>query len=516
MPQLSPEPALQVTETVPPVSPGQVIGERYLVGSVIGEGGMGVVCIATHVHLGTPVAIKLIRSDLKHDPDSLARFWNEARTAAALKGEHIARVYDFGQLDSGEPYLVMEHLEGLGLDAFLAERGPLSQSEAVDILLQACEGLAEAHSVSLVHRDIKAANLFLVRRPDGQFTLKILDFGIAKRLVDGAHWERTESRGSVGSPFYMPPEQMLEPATVDQRADVWSLGVLLFELLTGEYPFTGDGAVQICANVLTAPTPALSALRPDVAPGVEAIVQRCLEKRADDRYASVLDLAEALRPFGSTAQAASALAPSEGLNLDAPTDRDSPAAIRAAVESEMAAEADGVRGNATVESWSPVIVRSSRRARASRTRWRPSLGTFVATVIAALLLGGALSWLNWPVIANRYAAERRLLQHLKSPWDPVLAPNQADDGLERELPVPELWNLPNTTTNEASAQPATTRESASVQRPVSGALTPEQSRLRAERYERWLREGGMVRLDGEWTEGKSTPTPLDTKDGGEP
>jgi serine/threonine-protein kinase len=483
---------------------------------------MGVVCIATHVHLGTPVAIKLIRSDLKHDPDSLARFWNEARTAAALKGEHIARVYDFGQLETGEPYLVMEHLEGIGLDAFIAERGPLSQFEAVDILLQACEGLAEAHSVSLVHRDIKAANLFLVRRPDGQFNLKILDFGIAKRLVDGAHYGGTESRGSVGSPFYMPPEQMLEPARVDQRADVWSLGVLLYELLTGEYPFTGDGAVQVCANVLTAPTPSVRALRPDVAPGVEAIVQRCLEKRTDDRYSGVLELAEALRPFGSTAQAASALAPSEGLNLDAPTDPESPAAIRAAVEALAASEGQRARENATAESWSPVIVRNRRRARQSRARWRPSLSVFLATAIAALLLGGALSWLNWPLVATRYAAERRLLQHLRSPWDPVLGPNQAeDDELDREWAVPELWNLP-TTKSEAPATPTTAKESADTKASESRPLTPlppptpEQGRQRAERYERWLREGGMVRLDGEWTEGKTTPTPLETKDGGEP
>lgn len=508
MPHSPAEPALHVAETVPPVAPGRVIGDRYLIGSVIGEGGMGVVCAATHVHLGTPVAVKLIRSDLKHDPDSISRFLNEARTAAALKGEHIARVYDVGQLETGEPYLVMEHLEGLGLDAFLAERGPLAQAEAVDILLQACEGLAEAHAVALVHRDIKAANLFLSRRPDGQFTLKILDFGIAKRLVEGPHPGLTDSRGSVGSPFYMPPEQMLAPATIDQRADVWSLGVLLYELLTNEYPFAGESAVQVCANVLTAPTPALRALRPDVDPSIEAIVQRCLEKQAEARFSGVTELAEALRPFGSSAQAASVVAATEALSLAAPEDGAAIAEIEVPVESLEPGAPDRAHESATVESWAPVAVYEKRR---SGRPGRAARGALATAVIAGLLFGGALSSFLWPEFFARHTAARERIAKLRLPWDPTLNPESTESTLERKIPPPDLWI--SATSSETRSAPAREIPAGLAPSDHPQTLSPER---RAERYERWLREGGMVRLNGEWTAGQDAPTPLDTKDRGLP
>jgi eukaryotic-like serine/threonine-protein kinase len=218
---------LTLLQAALPIETGQIIGERYLVGEVLGGGGMGVVRAGTHVLLGTPVAIKVIHSELKHDAEAVQRFVNEARAAAALKGEHIARVFDVGVLESGEPYLIMEQLEGMGLDQYLAGRGPLTPVEAVDIVLQVCEGLTEAHAAGLVHRDIKPANLFLARRPDGQLSAKILDFGIAKRL-DAPSPALTDPGRSLGSPWYMSPEQMLTPASVDARADVWSLGVLLF------------------------------------------------------------------------------------------------------------------------------------------------------------------------------------------------------------------------------------------------------------------------------------------------
>src|SRR6185369_14452217 len=151
---------------------------------------------------------------------------------AGLRSEHVARVYDVGRLDSGEPYLVMERLEGVGLDDLIKESGPLEPHEAVDLVLQACEGLAEAHAVGLVHRDIKPANLFLTRRPDGRPFVKVLDFGISKRLLD-VHLGLTDPRSGIGSPWYMSPEQMRNASSVSQRTDIWSLGVVLFELLTG-------------------------------------------------------------------------------------------------------------------------------------------------------------------------------------------------------------------------------------------------------------------------------------------
>jgi serine/threonine-protein kinase len=281
-----------------PVSAGQVIGGRYEVRSVIAHGGMGIVCEAIHLELGTPVAVKFIHSDLVDNPDMVQRFLNEARTAAGLRSEHIARVYDAGRLDSGEQYLVMERLDGTGLDELIKESGPLEPAEAVDLVLQACEGLAEAHAVGLVHRDIKPANLFLTRRPDGRPFVKVLDFGISKRLLD-VPLGLTDPRSSIGSPWYMSPEQMKNASSVNQRTDIWSLGVVLFELLTATHPFEGRTVPEVCSKVLTEPAPLLRSKRADADPRLEAIISRCLEKEADDRYPTVASLAESLAPCGS-------------------------------------------------------------------------------------------------------------------------------------------------------------------------------------------------------------------------
>ncbi|HVY25989.1 MAG TPA: serine/threonine-protein kinase [Polyangiaceae bacterium] len=289
--------------TALPIQAGQIIGERYLVGEVLGYGGMGVICAGTHVLLGTPVAIKLIHSELKDDPEAMQRFVNEARSAAALKGEHIARVFDVGVLPSGEPYLVMEQLEGTSLDQYLEGRGALEQHEAVDILLQVCEGLAEAHAAGLVHRDIKPSNLFLALRPDGRSSIKILDFGIVKS-VHAESPRLTDPDKSLGSPWYMSPEQMTTPADVDARSDVWSLGVLLFELLSRRLPFEGDSLPEVCANVLASPPASLFEYRNDLAPELDAIVHHCLEKDRDRRISSVSELAHALLPHATVLHAA--------------------------------------------------------------------------------------------------------------------------------------------------------------------------------------------------------------------
>jgi serine/threonine-protein kinase len=259
---------------------------------------MGIVCEAVHLELGTPVAVKFIHADLVDNPDMVQRFLNEARTAAGLRSEHIARVYDAGRLDSGEHYLVMERLDGTGLDGLIKELGPLEPHEAVDLVLQACEGLAEAHAVGLVHRDIKPANLFLTRRPDGRPFVKVLDFGISKQLLD-VHLGLTDPRSSIGSPWYMSPEQMKNASSVSQRTDIWSLGVVLFELLTAAHPFEGRTVPEVCSKVLTEPAPLLRSKRADADPRLEAVISRCLEKEADDRYPTVASLAESLAPCGS-------------------------------------------------------------------------------------------------------------------------------------------------------------------------------------------------------------------------
>jgi serine/threonine-protein kinase len=396
-----------------PIAPGQIIAERYLVGEVLGGGGMGVVCAGTHVLLGTPVAIKLISSELKDDAEAIVRFMNEARAAAALKGEHIARVFDVGQLESGEPYLVMEQLEGLGLDQYLLGQGPLPASEAVAIALQVCEGLAEAHAAALVHRDIKPGNLFLARRPDGQFSVKIIDFGIAKQPVSAQTPALTNPGKSLGSPWYMSPEQMLTPASVDQRADLWSIGVLLFELLTGQLPFTGESVPQVCALVLTATPAKPSELRSGIPPELDAIVLRCLEKEANDRFASVDELATALRPLAAPQPEAA-----PPLELSSSPFHDPSSEARSAPKYD-----------------SLVPLHSTREVPLLRSR--PRLALAVALVaFFSLAIGGYLQYRD-PTLVRRAVAAR-----IHLPSDPVLSPAPPVVPLQsRYEPAPLLQTL---------------------------------------------------------------------------
>ncbi|HEX9296599.1 MAG TPA: serine/threonine-protein kinase [Polyangiaceae bacterium] len=376
-----------------PVVEGQQIGGRYEVRSILAEGGMGVVCEAMHLELGVSVAVKFIRCDLADNPEIVQRFLNEARTAAALRSEHVARVYDAGRLETGEPYLVMEHLDGIGLDALLKEQGALEASQAVDLVLQACEGLAEAHALGLVHRDIKPANLFVTRRTDGRPFVKVLDFGVSKRLVDGHKKGLTDPSVSVGSPWYMSPEQMRNAASVNQRTDIWSLGILLFELLTGSHPFDGETIPEVCAKVLTARAPRLRSRIANVDPHLEEVVARCLQNEPEHRYATVSSLAEHLAPFGSGRETSSVLS------------------------------------DLGVGSTSLAPIEKEVRSRSSR---RPSI---TAGALAMLGIGAYVGYLlevrqdlshfqmsNWSGSA--------VVRNFKLPGDPVLASEMSDDVLE--------------------------------------------------------------------------------------
>jgi serine/threonine-protein kinase len=383
-----------------------LIAERYLVDAVLGNGGMGVVWAGTHVLLGTPVAIKLIHSELKDDHEAVHRFVNEARAAAALRGEHIARVFDVGLLPSGEPFLVMERLEGMGLDQRLQECGVLAFDEALSIVLQVCEGLAEAHEAGIVHRDIKPANLFLARRPDGGTSVKILDFGIAKQRLSGDSPALTNPGKSLGSPWYMSPEQMLRPAEVDQRADVWSIGVLLYELLTGCVPFDGDSVPQVCANVLATAPRRPSELRADVGAELDRTVLRCLEKEPERRFASVNELARALLPF--TGAGSSPLPP-------APT------------ESSSAAFQDSLTPPPTSrESLSGKGGVAGRRHRA-----RPIVVALLA--IACLFTGGYAQYRD-PTLVRRAVGVARI----DLPGDPQLSSGSPEAAPERAIELPGL------------------------------------------------------------------------------
>lgn len=279
--------------------PGDVIAGKYQVEQVLGAGGMGVVVAAWHAPLRQRVAVKLLLPDAMRLPDATARFLQEAQAAVAIRSEHVARVIDVGTLDSGVPFLVMEHLDGTDLRRLLRHRGPLAADEAVDFVLQAIEALAEAHALGIVHRDLKPANLFLTHRADGSPLVKVLDFGLSKVVSTEHASDRSLTTTDVvaGSPEYMSPEQVRSLRNVDRRTDIWSMGVVLYELLARKRPFSGPTSAAVCASIAAdAPTP-LRSYRPDLPEGLEAVILACLEKDPGRRTGSMGELALGLAPF---------------------------------------------------------------------------------------------------------------------------------------------------------------------------------------------------------------------------
>jgi len=279
-----------------------MIGDKYRIERLIATGGQGVVVEATHLRLRQPVAIKFAHVDLHEasEAERHERLYREARAAFRLRSEHVARVIDVDIVE-GAPFIVMEFLRGTDLKALIEARGPIPRDEAVGLILQACEGLAEAHDLGLVHRDLKPSNLFLVERPSGPPLLKILDFGLAKQLAPAAAGaddpDLTEPLIMLGSPRYMSPEQARDPRQTDVRTDIWSLGLVLQELLTGRPVFRARNKADVLALVLLKnPTP-VSLLRPDVPAGLERVLLRCLQKLPEHRFPTIRELARQLAEF---------------------------------------------------------------------------------------------------------------------------------------------------------------------------------------------------------------------------
>jgi eukaryotic-like serine/threonine-protein kinase len=277
---------------------GDLIAGKYRVVCQLGEGGMGVVELAVHEPLGVKVAIKTLNREGRTGADE-KRFLLEAQTAAQLKSEHIARVTDVGSLADGRQYMVMEYLEGETLAARLSRRGRLPQAEAVDFIVQACAGLAEAHASGIVHRDIKPSNLFLTRRPDGSNCVKVIDFGISKFDVGVRAPALTNTGLAVGTPLYMSPEQVKHAKSIDGRSDVWALGVVLYELLSGKSPFEDESLGVTLVNILEKSHPAIRDRVTDIDPALAAVIDACLVKDPSGRHDSVVVLADKLGPFGT-------------------------------------------------------------------------------------------------------------------------------------------------------------------------------------------------------------------------
>jgi len=277
------------------IEPGQVLAGKFQVERVLGQGGMGVVVAAQHLQLGQLVALKFLLPEAMRNPDTSERFLREARASVRLKSEHVGRVIDVGTLDTGSPYIVMEYLEGEDLDQFRRTHTRLPVIQAVDFVLQAMEAIAEAHSIGIIHRDLKPANLFLTVRADGTPSVKVLDFGISKATHEPQDFSLTRTATVMGSPGYMSPEQLRSARDVDARTDVWALGVILFELVSGRPPFEAEAITELTLKVAMDPTPPLGVAAPA---GFEDVVRTCLEKDPDARFGSVAELAAALAPFG--------------------------------------------------------------------------------------------------------------------------------------------------------------------------------------------------------------------------
>lgn len=282
-----------------PVVPGAVLAGRYRVERILGQGAMGVVVAARHVDLGELFAVKLLLPQALAIPQAVDRFLREARAAARIKSEHAVKVTDVGRLEDGSPYMVMEHLSGSDLQQLVRSQGPLPIEEAVTYVVQACDAIAEAHALGIVHRDLKPSNLFLTRRRNGTPCVKVLDFGISKQIVQEAV-DLTKTGDVFGTPLYMAPEQMAQSKNADARSDIWSMGIVLYQLLTGTTPFHASTITEVVARVLQEEALHPSVRRPGIPPALDGIVIRCLQKKADLRFQTIDDLAAALRSPGGS------------------------------------------------------------------------------------------------------------------------------------------------------------------------------------------------------------------------
>ena len=295
----------------PTSQPGAVLLGKYRVDRVIGEGGVGFVVQATHTSLGHKVAIKVLRAD-KREGDHLVRFRREAELTSGIRSDHIVQVFDAGVSQAGEPFIVMELLLGRTLGEEVHARGPLPVSEAVDLVLQAARGLADAHAHGLVHRDVKPANLFISRRPNAAGVIdqgspgvvKVLDFGLSKAPETGSVSPLTSTFATVGTPQYMSPEQLRGARFADARSDQYALACVLYECLTARAPFDAESLTALALVIANeVPVPA-SRVRGGVPPGVDAAITRAMSKEPNARFPDVAAFAAALSPFGGASASA--------------------------------------------------------------------------------------------------------------------------------------------------------------------------------------------------------------------
>jgi eukaryotic-like serine/threonine-protein kinase len=393
---------------------GEIVGGKYRLTRFLAAGGMGSVYEAQHTVVKRRVAVKFLRADLAVERASLARFQREAQAAGALESEHIAAALDFGIAADGSPFIVMEYLVGESLSSLLEREGRLAPGRAADLVVQACRGVETAHASGIVHRDLKPQNLFVARRQDGTDLVKVLDFGVAKLEAEDQGAGTTRTGTVLGTPAYMSPEQARGEKLIDHRSDVYSLGAILYELLSGEKPHPGDSPNAILYHIATHPPVPLESVVPDLPKGLVATVERAIAREPGDRQSSAATLAEELRAF-----AVREVHPAPELQTSSPAGSDGslPTVLASGQAPSLAVSA--------VDTARPSAPGKGRRRVATAVGW--------GTVGAALAL--AIGWASRP----------------GSDASGVASPLDTKSAIPAVAPYPEPATLPDTRVSASNA-----------------------------------------------------------------
>ena len=421
---------------------GDVLAGKFRIERVLGVGGMGMVVSAMHIHLDERVAIKFLLPEALSNGEAVARFGREARAAVKIRSEHVARVTDVGALDTGAPYMVMELLRGQDLSQLLRDQGALPVHLAVLYVLQACEALAEAHAIGIVHRDLKPANLFLTSRADGSPCVKVLDFGISKVTSasgSGSDMGMTRTQSIMGSPLYMSPEQMASSRDVDQRADIWAMGCVLYELVTGRVPFEAETMPQLCTLILHAEPPLPRTIRPELPEALEQVIMRCLRKDRHQRYDNVAALATDLAGFAPDAGPRSA----ERISKVLSTSGISSAALLSSSNTARAAGA-----NTGSQAWG-----TTQTSRGNRAVWLGLVAVAAVGVVGVVLWKATAGSHATAPEVSAAAAVSKPPSELPSP--PPVVPTPASPSVVQLAPTtPPALSAPSPSTSPAAAAAA--------------------------------------------------------------
>jgi serine/threonine protein kinase len=427
----------------PPVAIGATVAEKYVVERVLGEGGMGIVLAARHRDLDQRVAIKCLLPEIAQRGVAAERFRREARAVASMRSEHICRVLDVGTLPDGIPFMIMEYLDGCDLSQELERRERLPYREAVAYVLQACEALTEAHNAGIIHRDLKPANLFLEQRGGGARRVKVLDFGVSKSLLEAQKSQAlTQTANLVGSPLYMSPEQLESSRDVDARADIWGLGVVLYELIHGQPPFTAVSIPQLIAAVINE-RPKKFPDELEVPPDLEAVIMRMLAKDRRERYSSIEEVLDQLAPYAAVP--ASAYRTTQLGAADRP-------------RSAQPIAAGGVRGVTTRTSQTPLSWDRNDKSSGSRK------GIAIGIVLALAVLGAAAAYVYQERAGD---AEPSLAKPL-----PEQSPSAAPSPTAAATGEPVEREIPRGVSPDSPAAPAVAEGAAPQEPKGTGVVTP--------------------------------------------